>query len=545
MSQRRRLLILLVVLLAPRAAGGVEIPLPGTNRTIRLGVSQSLITEYRSDIDEVPDKDDDPSNESFGEFKNKTDVVLMHGTTSFNLRFDFDAFVGGYDTSYRQATMSLEKISLSSIQKSFEITAGDFYVRVGRGLALDLTRVDDMFRDTTLRGGMLKVHTQWVDGQVFGGWVNPLDADGFSGIPVWVPSDVIGGGRVEIRPTPAVALGVHYIGAGIESQMAKARNATHIVGGSVELPSLWQGALSVYGEYNLINRVGDQFVESGSGAYVGVTANWGGLAVLAEFKYHRRFELSNPANKTGGWKVPPERWDHAWKGGVFSPPLLIYHRPPTLMWKKQEVLNNHDVIGPRLRLDYRIAGWGSTLWASYGRFFRSDGAVDVGFFDSGITVNDVFGGLQQQLSAGALELTAGYRADKLDQGGTDFRHIFAEGELATRVYKHHSIDVEVQYRRVLKTAKEYSKFLVAASYRPSKYFAGGASYEWTDEFDKRAPGAGARKHFGGVTATANITPSTFARAFIGSTAGGLRCMDGSCREIPSFIGARLTLVAQF
>lgn len=527
------------MLLAPRAAAGVEIPLPGTNRTIRLGVSQALTTDYRSDIDEVPDN----PTETYGELKNKTDVVLMHGNTTFNLRFDFDTFVGDYDTSYRQATYALEKISLSSIQKTFEITAGDFYVRIGRGLALDLTRVDDMFRDTTLRGAKLKVFTPWIDGQIFGGWVNPLDADGFSGIPVWIPSDVIGGGRVEVRPTPAVALGVHYTGAGIESQQYKTRNATHVVGGSVELPSLWNGAFSFYGEYNLINRVGDQIVETGSGAYAGVTLNLGGLAVLAEFKYHRRFELGNPANGTGGWKVPPDRWKDGWKQALFSPPLLIYHRPPTLMWKKQEVLNNHDVIGPRLRLDYRIAGWGSTLWASYGHFFRSDAAVDVGFFDSGITVNDVFGGLQQQLSAGSLELTGGYRADKLDQGGTDFLHIFAEGELATRVYKQHSIDVEVQYRKIEKAAKQYWKFLISMNYRPSKYFAGGATYEYTTEFSEKTPLA--RKHFGGVTVTGNATPTTYARLFVGSTAGGLRCMDGQCQEIPSFIGARLMLVAQF
>jgi hypothetical protein len=506
------------VLLTPRTTGAVEIPLPG-QRSMRLGITQSLKTEYISDDNELPD---DPFD-AYGRFKNQTDLVLMHGTTSFNLRFDFDTFVGGYDPKVLQATYGLEKINLSSIQKTFEITAGDFYARIGRGLALDLTREDDLYRDTTLRGIKLKVDTPWVSGQVFGGWVNPLEADGASGAPMWIPSDVIGGGRVVIRPHKAVALGVHYTGAGIESRQYKMRNATHIIGGSVEFPSLWE-MLSVYAEYNLINRVGDTTVETGHATYLSVTGNMGGLALLAEFKYYRRFELKNPADETA----------------------YIYHRPPTLMYKKQEVINNHDTIGPRLRLDYRIASWGSNLWASYGHFFRSDAAVGASFFDTGAAINDVFGGLQQQLSGGALDITGGYRKDTLDQNGksiTDFSHIFVEADLATRIFAQHTLTFDVQYNKIEKAAQQHWALHLTLGYQPSKYFSGAVLYEYTTEFSNMTDAA--RKHFGGVTATAYATPSTYARLFVGSTSGGLRCIDGQCKTFPSFQGGRLELVAQF
>ena len=75
MSRVACALLLIASLSFPRPAGGVEVPLPGTDRSLRLGISQSLITEYHTDVDEVPDN----PTEKYGEFKNKTDLMLQHG----------------------------------------------------------------------------------------------------------------------------------------------------------------------------------------------------------------------------------------------------------------------------------------------------------------------------------------------------------------------------------------------------------------------------------------------------------------------------------
>lgn len=236
----------------------------------------------------------------------------------------------------------------------------------------------------------------------------------------------------------------------------------------------------------------------------------------------------------------------------WRPPQLLYHRPPTLMWKKQQVLNNHDVIGPRIRLDYRVERWNTNIWASYGHFFRSDAAPDTGFFEMGASVNDVFGGLQIQHRRGSLDLTGGYRVDTLDRDGekiTDFSHAFAEAELSVQVYKQHSVEFEALYRKIEKVAESFWDVHFSVGYRPSKYFSGAVIYEHTTEYSNRYGDLPAeispRRHFGGVTGTANITPSTYVRLFAGSTAGGERCIDGQCTYFPPFIGARLTLVAQF
>jgi len=229
---------------------------------------------------------------------------------------------------------------------------------------------------------------------------------------------------------------------------------------------------------------------------------------------------------------------------------FVYHRPPTLMWSKQEVINNHDVIGPRLRLDYRIQPWGTVLWASYGYFYRSDAGPEQGFFDSGIPIHDVFGGLQQSLRGGALDVTGGYRLDARDQEGekiTDYSQAFFEVELSLQIFPGHTVELESLYRKVTKSAESFSDLHISIGYRPMKWLAGSVTYEYSSEFPDPDPNdeITTRSHFGGVTGTFNFTPSSYLRLFAGSTRGGVRCIDGFCRELPPFVGVRFEAVAQF
>jgi len=528
-TTRHSALLLVALLLLSRPAGAAELKLPGTDRTMRVGVSQTLIGEYHSDINVFGGD----GSQGHYDLKNRTGIVLMHGTTSLNLRFDAHLFTGvgqdlPSDISY-SSQYSLEKISLSSTQRSFEITAGDFGVRVGRGLALDLTRVDELVRDTTLRGTQVRLTTRFVDAQVFGGWVNPLATDDITEASVRIPDDVIGGGRVEVRPVQAVALGLHYTGGGLESRSLRTRDAIHVIGGSIELPSV-ANKLSAYAEFDFMRKAQDIEVLSGHATYLNVTSNLGPVAILLEFKFYRSFQFIN--------QFGDNEWD-----------IQIYHRPPTLMWSKQEVINNHDIIGPRLRLDYRINRFSTTVWASYGHFYRSDAAPETGFFDSGIQVDDAFGGVQQVLRGGALDLTGGYRLDRRKEDGasiTDYSQAFGELELSLAVWRGHSIEAEALYRKVTKSAEDFSEFHISLGYRPSKWFAGSVSYEYSNEIVDTDPNVDptVRNHFGGVTGTVNFTPSSYARIFGGWTHGGVRCIDGFCREVPPFMGVRIEAVLQ-
>lgn len=499
--------------------------MPGEGRTLQVTLTQSLISEYHGDVDVFVGN----PGETYFDLKNRTDLVLLQGSTSFNLRVDGNGFVGTDEGSKHDSRVSLEKISLATTQRSFDVTAGDFYVRVGRGLALDLTRIDELVRDTTLRGGQGRIRSRYVNGLVFGGWANPLDMDDFTEVPVRVPSDVIGGARVEVRPRESILLGAQYVGGGLQAQSGTIRNATHSFGATIELPNLAR-RFSLYGEFNYMSRALGIEVLEGTGTYFSGSGRLGPLTALLEFKFYSHFLFYN---------------DFGSEVNTF-----VYNRPPTLMRTKAEVINNHDVIGPRLRLDLSLGSHGTVVYANYGQFFRSEARPSESFFASGINVYDAFGGLQQPLPRGALEISGGYRVDlRTDESGqkiTDYSQAFVEGELSLRVFRAHTLEVETQYRRTEKSAFQFSDIYLGVSYRPSSYVAAGFSYEYSTEYKDPDPSSGVstRKHFGGARVTVNFTPSTFARLFGGTTRGGIRCVDGFCREFPPFVGAKLELVAQ-
>lgn len=515
-----------VVLCVARAASAADVPLPGDAGTATVTFTQALVGDYHSDGDVIEGNPDS----AYGDINSRTDIVLLHGSTSFNLRVDGTGFFGTEAGSEHQGRVGLEKVALSNIQRHFEVTAGDFYIRVGRGLLLDLTRVSEVFRDTTLRGGQVRLRHGPVSGVVFGGWVNPLDMDYYEEVPRRVPSDVIGGGRVEVQASRHVRAAAHYVGGGLQPLAGGAiRNATHSVGGSVELSGLFD-RVNLYGEYDYMSIARSDEVLHGHGVYFSANGNFGALAALAEMKFYRHLLLHNDF------------------GSAID--SYIYNRPPTLTRTKAEILNNHDVIGGRLRLDWRVGPLDTVLYANYGRFFSSDALGDRGFFSSGVHMDDIFGGIQQPLPGGALDLSAGYRRDlrNLDDGAslTDYSQLFADAELSVTPFFGHTIELELQYRDITKSAKSYWDFLASVGYRPSKYFALGGSYEYSNEFKDPDPtdAVTVRTHYGSVRATVNFTPSSFCRAFVGSTHGGVRCIDGFCREIPPFIGTKIELVIQ-
>jgi hypothetical protein len=519
------LLLLLAVPAAPRLARAFELRLPGRDRVLSVIFTQTLISEYHADTDALAGND----SERYFDLKNRSDLLLLHGATSLNLRFDATAFVGTLDGSPHQSRANLQKITLSSAQRFFDVTAGDFSVRVGRGLALDLTRVNEILRDTTLRGGSLTVRHRLINGTVFGGWANPLDVDDFLEVPVRRPSDVVGGARVEVTPIPLLKAGAHYVGAGLQALESTSRNATHVLGATLEFPDLFK-RVNLYGEYDFMSRAQGLDIIQGHGTYLGATGNFGPLAVLLEFKFYSHLLFVNDF----GSEVD----------------FFYYNRPPTLTRTKAEVLNNHDVIGPRLRLDWRLQRTGTLFYVNYGHFYRSEAQPGQSFFDNGIMVYDAYGGLQQPLPGGALDLAGGYRVDKRGtpegESITDYSCAFGEAELSMLVWRNHTLEAEVQFRKVQKGALAFSDFYLGLGYRPTRWVSAGFSYEYSNEYQDSDPNdtVGVRRHYGGVRATVSFTPASYARLFGGTTHGGVRCIDGFCREFPPFIGVKLELVVQ-
>ena len=126
-------------------------------------------------------------------------------------------------------------------------------------------------------------------------------------------------------------------------------------------------------------------------------------------------------------------------------------------------------------------------------------------------------------------------------------HIQAARKLGGTLFREHTLEFQGRIRDMQKLDNDWWDMFLTVSYRPSKYFSGGLTYEYTKEHADRIddPAANPRRHFGGVTLTANFTGTSYLRFYGGSTRGGLRCVDGFCRVFPPFIGAKGELVLQF
>lgn len=518
-----RLGLIAALFLLSRPALAVDLKLPDGHATLRVGISQTTIAEYHADFDKFTGDEPD----KFFDVKNRTNLVLMHGTTTFNLRFDGYWVGGAQDGSSHRSATTLEKISLSSIQRSFDLTAGDFYIRIGRGIALDLTKVDELARDMTLRGARVQVRVGPVEVMGFGGWVNPLDVDDAIEEPRRLPSDIVAGGELKARVARVAILSLHYVGSRLEDRDGGDGTANHVLGVTTNLPNL-AGKVGVYGEFNYLSRVQNGQISKGMAAYVSSTGNFGPLALLAEFKFYRRFLLRNDFGRQPGMS---SRYEAA---------PFIYNRPPTLSHTSQEIINNSHIYGPRLRLDLRLNK--VELHASYGYFSRTEEAIPI---------HDAFGGIYISQKRWKAELSGGYRADtRTDptsgQKLVDYSKIYVAGKVNVQVYRGHSMELQGEFRKLEKTGHGWTDIFLNVSYRPSPYFAGGVTYEHSSEFSADdTDQIRGRTDFGGVTATINFTGTSYFRFMGGSTRGGLRCVDGFCREFPPFIGAKGELVLQF
>jgi hypothetical protein len=63
----------------------------------------------------------------------------------------------------------------------FEVTAGDFYQQLGRGMVFSVRKLDEVGIDTTVRGGKLSMAEEWdsfgLEATLFGGQLNPIRID--------------------------------------------------------------------------------------------------------------------------------------------------------------------------------------------------------------------------------------------------------------------------------------------------------------------------------------------------------------------------------
>jgi hypothetical protein len=495
-------------------------PAPGDGPALFSG-STAAVAEYRGD-----NRNGDDTDDRFADALVRTQLALDGGDTRAELRFDAEAFHGqprGPGAPERRGDLRLERARIE-LERTFgrgrvEIAAGDFYAQVGRGLLLSLRRVDELGLDVALRGA--KARLGWLDDaiavELMGGTTNAVNVERQRLARVEDPEDRIGGGRLEGR-AGGVLLGVHAVGAReSEAGPLGGPDQSFAFGGGAE-GTLGPVAFGVEVDRQHRRVAGQPLAGTAVYGTAGVTA--GRITLLAEGKHYDRFAPLLSRRVVGG------------------DGRLLLSLPPTAERIDQELLDNSDITGGRLRgdvvLDLETA---SSAHANLGVY--RDRFLGQWF-------SHAFAGVDWRRPSQAAVAMAGGHRREWQWSGALVRAI-AHGELDGYA--------PLSPRTSIHLAARYQLVTEGSGAARDRFHRGDSSIEvsWADRWtfgggldwdtQKRAPGVA--RLFPWASVRWRPGDRFILQALGGAQRGGVRCIAGACREQPPFTGARLDVTVRF
>ncbi len=202
-----------------REAHAVEVENVG-GETLTLDITNSAIGTYHFDNRNDSSDSTPPASsivdDRFGEFIDHLNVQAYYWRFRMGVRVDVNTYIGGlddrdlqeiakerlpdgtglerydYENAFRRElntryvnTYYPSKLFIGYTAPSVDITVGDFYAQLGRGLVLSARKVDEVAQDTTLRGFKAAFKKSWADASLsvtaLAGLGNPLRVDDESG----------------------------------------------------------------------------------------------------------------------------------------------------------------------------------------------------------------------------------------------------------------------------------------------------------------------------------------------------------------------------
>lgn len=258
-----------------------------------------------------------------------------------------------------------ERLNLRYQRMGLTVEAGDFYQVFGRGLALAFRKVDPIGLDTTLRGGRVEYERERLTLRAFAGLANPQNLDPISLAVFPDPDDLLAGASLAARAgrDGDLELSAHAVHADFERDPgASSHDVVDVAGGRFEFPSLLDGALTLYGEANVLRREsrgqvrvtpgGDEYFATqrfswGRGVYAAAQLIAGRWTLLAEWKDYTNYIIA-PSQLGGALPRDVAR---------------IYSTAPSLERDDQRIFTNANTRGARVRVDYAFENspWTLTL----------------------------------------------------------------------------------------------------------------------------------------------------------------------------------------
>jgi hypothetical protein len=486
----------------------------------------------------------DPTGENFGDLVSTLGASVTYRELIAAIRFDTALYlrppVAGPGastliqrslTSRYQDLFSLEYLSATYADAKVELTLGDHYVTLGRGMVLAIRKVGDLGIDNKLRGAEAKVRLGAVNLQGFAGLLNIKNYEPGTGFAYREAGDLVTGGRVELVTGPKLKLGAH---AALVRAPGDDAFASEVLGAgaTLELPRLVPWG-SLYAEVARLERTtredGRRTGEVGHGAYANLNLFLGPATVLVEAKlYDDMFNVLPRALPRGG--DAPDQIDLERMGinRLTEPPTA--ERPLTLL------LSNQTVRGGRVRLDWSITPK-VVPYLSLG-LYRDHRTVP-----SNIVA--AFTGVRGRWSGGQGMVEGGHRGQHVDDPGSG-----ADGSLV-RSDTHLLLDVSQKlagpwstevFFSGLRVGEEHFSWLEGRAALSVRHTAGWSAFG-AYEFYTAAPEV-FDTHYFSVGGQWEPWRGTFLRALHGGERAGLKCVGGVCRFFPGFEGTRLELAMQ-
>lgn len=493
------LLGVLVALVAPRALA--------QSSTVS---SSTRVQAHADNRDGVEDNDD------FLWAAQRLDAGFAAGTLRGDARVDGDAFIAAPRADY-VSELQLERLSLSWDVGDVTLTAGDVTALLGSGLALAVRAADDVGVDHAVRGARLDLLGELLGATAVVGVINAANVDRVTLLHVDDPRDVVAG--AEVRAEPSALLGLRLLSSLVvpgERALHDVMDGSGTLGAGLELrDAAGRGRAAL--EVDVQERALAGVLQQGAAALGALELALGEAALLVEGLYLGSFEVKGSRNSATG-----VRFD--------------YTMPPTLDLLAQEQPSERDLIAARARVEAPLGA---------GVLGRVEGAVRAADPYAAVAV------LQSHLAVGLEVTRAGNRFATRVGARTERLGFDKLAEL--RDLAHLDGDALIDLGRGFALHSVTSFELWRAAARP--YVRGGsalsvdvggrASVGVQAGVDTQDPSPDVRHLFLAALASLQLHDRVAVRVSAGSQRGGVACMGGVCRRVPSFAGTSAELTLRF
>ena len=500
----------------------------GQDSGLNVNASDTLFVEYRADNQNGRDDDD-----HFASFVNRFDMSSTSGGVTASLRFDSVYFIDPPTDDSGEALENsngplfvqetrLERLSAVYRLGDWQLNGGDTYLQMGRGILLSIRNLPDLELDRAVRGGKVMFQNTDHDWSLFGGEINVANRDGVNLHHVADPHDMVVGSTYEYSGFDNLSLGI--MGVYLEPDQRLLEDERDLMAGGglyLNMPALadW---ISVYLEGDVQHRVLAGQPEQGYAGYLTTDLMFGDLTLLVEGLWLDHFEVKGSDNTALNSRI-------------------IYNQAPTMERIDQEVFNNTNVAGGRIRAEYYVFPVDLLLYVN-GLYRLNDPGEE-----TQLDVLHVYSGFEQYFQEGHSKIagSAGWR-NEMQSGETVKETLHAEGDYLQAVGD--DFRLHLKSNNELRSVQEveggmndYSRGTLFAGIESAGI--GGLTFEFG--YDTQDTSDETQNFFYAGHLFWEMTDDITLRAIGGTQRGGIKCVNGVCRDYPEFAGGKLEISTRF